>query len=497
MIAVHLRINDAATGRPTPVRLRVSGPDGTAYPPLGRLAAFACGRGEDVGGHLRVGKESFAYVDGACEIPLPTGVPLRVRATKGPEYEPLDRTVTLGAGQMALRFELRRWSDLAGDGWHAGDTRAHFLSPHAAMLEAAAEDVAVVNVLACATSHLARDGNTYAAVPNMTAFGGQTPALAADGRVVAVNTFNTHPALGRVGLLNCHRAVFPLAFGEPDGPDDWSVLDWCRQCHRKNGLAVWADAFRTGGGLPGGEALVAAILGELDALEIDAHPRPVPLVGWYYRLLNAGLRLPLAGGSGKDSNRVPIGGVRTYARADGPLTYGGWVEAVRAGRTVVTNGPLLRLTADGVGPGGTVERPAEGGTLRVVASAESLGPFEWLQVIADGETIASVPAVAGGRHAAAVELEHAVTGSGWLAARCVGGQPSVLVPGMRAFAHTSPVWVGVGGRPLPRRADAVAAVRECVAQTREWAERHGRYQDEKWRRKLVAACDAATERLEC
>src|SRR5688500_14801776 len=108
MLTVHLRINDAATGRPTPVRLRVTSPDGTHHAPLGRFAEFPAGRNEDVGGHLRLGRERWFYTDGACEIPLPAGVPLRVQATKGPEYTPLDETVTLGAGQISLRFSIAR-----------------------------------------------------------------------------------------------------------------------------------------------------------------------------------------------------------------------------------------------------------------------------------------------------------------------------------------------------------------------------------------------------
>ena len=126
MLNVHLRINDAATGKPTPVRVRVSGLDGAVFPPLGRSAEFPTGRNEDVGGQLQLGRERWFYVDGACEMPLPAGVPLRVQAVKGPEYKPLDQTVTLGAGQMALRFAYRAVDRLGADGWVSIDTRCHF-----------------------------------------------------------------------------------------------------------------------------------------------------------------------------------------------------------------------------------------------------------------------------------------------------------------------------------------------------------------------------------
>src|SRR5260221_7258856 len=148
MLTVHLRINDAATGKPTPVRLRISDEAGRFYPPLGRFAEFPTGRNEAVGGHLMLNGEAWCYIDGACEAPLPAGVPLRIQATKGPEYTPLDETLTLGPGQMALRFTIERWIDMRAKGWHSCDSRCHFLSPHDALLEAAAEDVDVVNLLA-------------------------------------------------------------------------------------------------------------------------------------------------------------------------------------------------------------------------------------------------------------------------------------------------------------------------------------------------------------
>src|SRR5436305_394327 len=79
-----------------------------------------------------------------------------------------------------------------------------------------------------------------AAGPGLLAFSGTRAALEAPGCAVAVNTLNAHPTLGTVGLLNSHRPVYPLRFGAP-GADDWSVADWCDQCHRKAGLVTWPD----------------------------------------------------------------------------------------------------------------------------------------------------------------------------------------------------------------------------------------------------------------
>lgn len=462
MLAVHLRVTDAATNKPTPVRLSVTGPNGEYYAPLGRLTEFACGVGEDVGGHVRIGRENYSTIDGSCEIRLPAGIPLRFRVSKGIDYQPLDRTIALGPGQMAIRLTIQSWTTReTDDRWMSGDARAHFLSPHAAKLEAAAEGLDVVNVLAKLHHHLANDGNTHASLPGMVEFTGQAPAF--DGEpFVAVNTFNAHPVLGSLSLLNSHRPIFPLAFGEPYDTDDWSLMDWSNQCHRKNGLVVWANPFQP----DGGEALVAAILGKVDAFEVSPSPKS-PVLPWYYHLLNSGVRLPLVGASGKDSNRTPLGAMRTMAKIgpEGMRSYASWIEAVRAGTTIVTNGPRLEL--------------AVGDT--VVASASSFAPFEKLELLADGLPIAS--AVLGelaGRYLAEIDVPKPA--ASWIAVRCIGRDQ---------FAHSSPVWLG----PARRDPRSVRVLVEQIDRLREWATTRANMIDGKWRTQLLANCDAAVGRL--
>ena len=124
-----------------------------------------------------------------------------------------------------------------------------------------------------------------------------------------------------------------------------------------------------------GEALVAAILGKVDAIEVGGRPRKQPLLPWVYRLWNAGFLVPLVGGSGKDSNRVPLGRPRTYARLgpdDAVLT--GVLAAEVAG-----DGPgHVRVVVDGDdrGPrvvGGRVGR-AQGHECSVKSSGPGGGP---------------------------------------------------------------------------------------------------------------------------
>jgi hypothetical protein len=447
---VHLRVNDVETGQPTPVRLRVTDAAGRCYAPLGRLTQFATGPNQDVGGNVLLGGKPWAYIDGACEIDLPPG-PLHVSITKGPEYRPVETDVQLVAGKLSLRLQIERWADLRKDGWYSGDTRVHFLPPHAALLEAQAEDIAVVQLLARCTQVRDSFDEWQPAIPNLLAFSGQAPCMQTPGRLVAVNTENFHPELGSLGLLHCHRVVYPLTLGGPECEEDWTLEDWCGQCHRKNGLVVWTRTRHESEHFNYGEPLADLLLGAVDAFELERFEDSASgALALWYDLLRIGARVPLAGASGKDSNGIALGALRSYVQlAPGEnLSCASWIDGLRAGRSFVTNGPLLLFSVDGQPPGSAL--PTTAGKVRVQARATNRVPFDTLAIIRDGEVIAEAaptetPATA------ALEVDVPIHASCWLAARCLGQGLAHQCD----FAHSSPVHVDVPDRPF-RASNSVA-----------------------------------------
>jgi hypothetical protein len=491
---VHVRVNDATTGRPTPVRIRFTDADGTDHAPFGRLTTFATGRGEDVGGHLLHVGQRYYDIDGTCEIRLPVG-PITVEAVKGPEYRPLSHRTTISPGKMALRLTMERWVDARQEGWFSGDPQAFFLSPHAALLEAAAEDLAVVNLLACQVSG---DGRPPS-LPNLLAFSGQRPALETPGSLVVVNTLNEHPVLGSLALLNCHRVIYPLAFGGPGGFEDWTLADWCDQCHRKGGLVVAADFF-SHQRWQRGEIIADLLLGKIDALDVGPSPADGPaltterLERWY-DLLNAGLHVPLVAGSGKNSNTSRLGTPRTYARlpAASALTYPSWIEAVRMGRTFVAEVPsLLDVSVNDQGPGAVLDLPPTASSVHVRALSRSPGHPWCLEVLANGRIIARREQPATDEHVMQSVLEADVTvpDGGWLAARC-----TTLPDSPQLCSHTSPVYVRIDGRE--RRADpaAVALLANHLERMLQWVAREGRFENEQQRQRLAGIFQSARAAL--
>ncbi len=441
MQQVHIRINDAATGQPTPIRLRITDADGTYYAPYGRLTEFATGVNQDVGGNVMIGAKKWCYIDGTCEILLPPGK-LHVEITKGPEYTPIDEEITLLAGKMSLRFTIERWSDVRKDGWYSGDARVHFLSPDAALLEGQAEDVAVVNLLVSGAEKWDS---------NILSFSGQSFAREAGGCGVAVNTHNINLEFGGLGLLHCHRVVYPL---KCDGRD-WTLDDWCGQCHRRNGLVVWVDPYRESSH---DEALADLVLGNVDAFELSCSW--LRGVDEYQMMLDAGLSVPLVGASGKTANDVVVGAMRTYAFVTGneKPSYSQWVEAVRAGPTYISNGPLLHFTIGGKVPPALIQ----GRTEEIQVEAKSDVPFDRVELVWNGEVIESSTPATRYPCQATIRRDTPLPGSGWLAVRCKGQYEQLM-------AHSSGILVQKDGEPFAIKPIAVKSLLDFLNSMRQFA----------------------------
>lgn len=90
---------------------------------------------------------TYAYVTPEFTLQLPEGR-YTMEVERGTEYVPQQLQFSVSAGKMpTLEIALERWIHMAGRGWCSGDTHTHFLSPHAARLEAEGEDLSVIKVL--------------------------------------------------------------------------------------------------------------------------------------------------------------------------------------------------------------------------------------------------------------------------------------------------------------------------------------------------------------
>ena len=136
-----------------------------------------------------------------------------------------------------------------------------------------------------------------------------------------------------------------------------------------------------------------------------------------------------------------------------------WLEGMRAGRALVTNGPLVELSVNGALPGETVTIPAGGGVVDVQAQVRSIVPLQKVTLFFNGQTVEDIPLNAD-RRAADFRKTLRAGGSGWFHVRAEGA-PAERFPLDTGYpqAFTNPVWVIVGNAAVRDRASAEYALK--------------------------------------
>lgn len=383
----------------------------------------------DIGGDVKLGESTFAYIDGMCQGWLPPGR-LIAQVARGFEYMPLCQEVVLGPAQRDLTLSIKRFTNMADNGWYSGDSHVHFLSTQGAHLEQQAEDLRVVNLLQSQWGSL---------FTNTEDFTGRVSGVDADRYVTFVGQENRQHLSGHLVLWDITEPVMPwcsdgLDEGEIGGSLEATLSDWADRTHQQGGTVVIPHF-----PYPHAEAAVLCATGRADAVESINWRREEEEV--YYAYLNAGHKLPLVGGTDKMSSSTPVGLYRTYAHVEEPFSYKGWCRAVRAGKTFLSGGPLLEFSVDGHGIGDSV-RVRGGGTVAAVARAKSIFPLTNLEVVLGGTVVATRKS--SGAHELEVVTDVRVDEDTWLAARCRGQGRHWDERRRPIVAHTSPVYLYTG-----------------------------------------------------
>lgn len=190
---------------------------------------------------------------------------------------------------------------------------------------------------------------------------------------------------------------------------------------------------------------VDVALGKIDSLDINGSYEATVAV--WRRLLNCGLRLPASAGTDVFLNRIRSGlpgGDRAYVRLDGPFSYDAWVKGLKAGRSFVTNGPMLEFTANGKSPGETIVLAAPG-EVRVKVKAEYAAPLSRIEVVNNGVVVAKGLLDGDGR-SGSLDQALRIDKSGWLGVSAYGA-------GGRQ-AHTSPIYIEMASKRASSKDDA-------------------------------------------
>jgi hypothetical protein len=189
----------------------------------------------------------------------------------------------------------------------------------------------------------------------------------------------------------------------------------------------------------------------------------------WFDFLNLGYRISLASGSDYPFLPVP-GAMRTYVASGKQYSVEAWFDGLKAGRTFVTNGPMLEFTINGAGIGAEL-RVRKGSALTIEAHA-SVNPdidrLEKLEIYQQGEVVAR----ASSKEAEKLHLIHKIDAErgGWFVVKAQGLSKDGKT--YDTAAVSAPIYVHVGESGFCKLAEIEAIVadlrkhmRNAVAQS--------------------------------
>ena len=466
-----------------PARVYVVGSDRLARGPAGTFLRSTWTEGHQ-----------YFHTRGASTLLLPSG-PARLLVVHGFEHAPVTMNVDLEPGSNQVEVLPQPGIDCGSRGWYSGDIHIHLNLVHKtldqlvltqdALLQAEAEDLDVSNLLVC---------NSLGSITfDRSRFTGSPHPLSTADRILYWNEEVRASLYGHFAALNLKEFLEPnfTGFRNTDYAFDYPSNAIQARKGREQGAAIFyvhpvhnPDA----NDLAGSSAKavpVDAALGLVDGLEILGYGHPAASLRLYYRLLNCGFRLAAAAGTDAFNNirrHKVIGADRVYVQTGEVFSYDSWVEGLKAGRSFVTNGPLLFFEVDGQLPGSELELD-EPGQVRVQVEAHSHAPMQRLDLVFNGKPVHTVKASGNGTHLL-FRGSLPIKESGWLAARIQGGPHRLVVNNRDLFAHTTPVYLTVGGKPYADP-DSVAHFLRWIGDLRKRALTEGLFQEPIQKREVL------------
>jgi Tol biopolymer transport system component len=462
---LRIEVTDRA-GRPLSARVSVTGPDGRGYAPddAWRHADEAFDRAD--------GPFEYAYFHsaGAADITVPAGA-VRVEVWRGPEYRVARADVAVPAGGRRLqRLILERLDSLPARGWWSGDLHVHMNyggayrnTPRHLAFQARAEDLHVVENLIV---------NKEQRIPDIAYFRTDADPVSRPGFVL-MHAQEFHTSFwGHMGLLGLgSHYVLPDYAGYPNTAAASLALTNARVAdlaHAQGALVGYVHPFDTKPDPADTteslsyELPVDVALGKVDYLEVMGYSDHLVTSEIWYRLLNCGFRLPAGAGTDAFPNfaslRGPPGLVRVFVQAGATLDHRRWLAGLKAGRTFVTNAPLVEFSLAGRGAGDEIRLPGGSHRLTARVGLRSNVPVDHLEIIGNGKVVATIP-LRGDRRTASDTISIPVSASGWYLLRAYGDRAALPILDLYPFASTSPIYVQIGDAVMRSPEDAEFFVR--------------------------------------
>ncbi len=446
----------------------------------------------------RASHRDFFHAEDKFTVDLPPGE-ATLEAAKGVEYLPQLKKVAIRQDEVTVvNMDLERMASMNAAGWWSASDHVHMNyagnlhnTPENLMMMARAEDLDVVGEKVCNKDHRIFDHQFFT---------GQPHALTNSEQILSFGEEYRPPFYGHINFINLTKHLLsPFTTGyegsaiESLYPSNTDMFLAGRKQGAISGYVhPWSgDPVKSGYSVARGFPVDLA-LGSFEYLELHTsaahftHTAPV-----WHRALNCGFRITAS--AGEDSilglHATPIiGSSRLYAYVGDKLEWPRYVEAIRRGRTFVTNGPLLSFTVDGHIAGDEIQLAGDKGTVEVNASVQSIVPLEKLEVYFNGKVIAS-------SDGSPIRKSIPVDRSGWITIRATNSKPQHPIDDSYVVAETSPVYVYKGGQAIRSKVDTEYFIQWIDDITRQ-AQAHPGWRSDKERSHVLGQFQQARQVFE-
>lgn len=345
-------------------------------------------------------------------------------------------------------------------GWYAGDIHVHrncgegspVYSVDTLVAQMKQNDLSVMALLADMGN-----GEVYNAATDLKLITGKEAAQSAPDAIVqwdaewhwdaTYTNFSKQALGGHLVLLGLTNAAQMWA----ESPNE--ILTWAKQ---QNAVRGFAHMEYLSGAIPSKlnccipvDLPVEAALKNIDFVSTDVFGSYSPNSGsyfgkqsleTYYKMLNCGIRLPLAAGTDFPCNNLePLGTLLTYANVNSNLSYRNWIDAIRDGKTVISrlgNKEFINLTVNNEGPGAEIrlqQKQKVNIEVKWFATGNSNGTIE---ILSNGKIVAQLKGSAATGKPVTLKTSILIDKSSWIVARRIAGA--------EYHSHTSPVYVYIG-----------------------------------------------------
>jgi TolB protein len=399
----------------------------------------------------------FFYSPGITAIEVPAGE-IRLTATHGLNSAAVNATRRVRPGEsemIELEIPAPLWNP-SSEGWYSADLHSHLnyggpylLTPEDIVLDMQAE------ALDLATPQLA---NLHTRFIDSEWWNWRR---AASPMIVFSQEVRSH-FLGHVGVVGADALYNPWYYG-PGYPvyDNLDLPNSVALQFARNHGGINSYVHPVSGrdpfpqnGAPNGlplELVPDAVSGDVDTLEVAClWSDELGTSEAWYRLLNLGIPVSPSAGSDTMHNfyrTMAIGSTRIFAKPKGAMNLPNYLEAVRNGRSFVTNGPMIKFEVNGTESGGTINATSNQAVQWKLVAWSSV-PVEKVEILVNGQIVWSGKALEQPGHKTFSGRINAPRG-GWIAARVHGGTIRPPMMDSYPFAHTAPIWFNQRGSSDP------------------------------------------------